>query len=261
MTISRIWTAWALASLWCAWSWAQTQGERAFVVDGKAELDLSNLSGSIKIGPAAADRQILVKYRKSDDAIEVVMSQRGNQVSVETQFPRRTNASGGVDYEISFPRDGRLSVQSVSGGIVAANLAGELSLKTVSGGVRADNLSGDLNLESVSGAIEMNGLGSARVAATSISGRVAYRGGALLGGEYDFASTSGRVIVVHGAGASYRISGRTISGSIVNRVGDALKVGKNPYSSVQTVSGSYKGGRVSVRVNTISGGILLTLEE
>ena len=244
-----------------AWFMAMAgKSVREFEVGGSPHLILENISGDIEVTTGASDR-IIVKFTKEDDRIEVEMNQSGDRVEVKTIYPQGNfRGKGGVDFQIQFPAEGRLEVQSVSGTIKVKGVNGELGLKSVSGDVEVDNAEGRLDLSSVSGDVVMTQLGVADVDANSISGDVEYSKGHLDGGDYSFSSTSGNVSISHSRDASYRINGRSISGSISNRVGGDIDIHEERYSSIKSVSGNYNGGEVGLQVNTVSGNLTLSFD-
>jgi len=238
---------------------AMAAESREFVIEQRASLDLSNISGDIAVRPGPAGK-VTIAYQKDDDAVEVAFRQNGDAVTVETVYPTSGGSFGDVRFEISFPSEGEVSVRTVSGDIVVRGLSGELSLRSVSGDIETERLSGRLDLQSVSGDVRMQGLGAARVEAVSISGTAAYAGGALEGGPYRLSSTSGDIVIRHAKAASYRISGRTISGSILKTEDVGIEVVEDKYSSVKTVKGAYGGGDVRLEVNSVSGSIRIEVE-
>ena len=240
-------------------AFAFARDARVFEVGGSPELDLRNVAGDITIRVGSSD-QIVIKASKDDERVEVIMEQTGDLVTVETKYPEGIrNFKGGVDFDIEFPSEGRLTIESVSGSIDVVGVNGRLNLSTVSGEVSVARLEGDLELKSVSGRVTMNEIGSASAEASSTSGSIVYKNGDLAGGDYRFNSTSGSVKITHGEAASYRISGRTISGGITNDVGDEVEVIKQKYGPTQSVKGEFNGGETKVTVNTVSGSIVLTL--
>jgi len=232
---------------------------REFDVGVQPMLELSNISGDIAVVRGDGGR-ITVKYDKKDDSIRVLMEQNGDRVSVRVEYPEeKRNFRGGVRFEIQFPSEGELELQSVSGSIDVTGVDGYHMLKSVSGDVKVAELSGDLSLNSVSGDVEMTRVGPSEVKANSVSGSVEYRGGNLEGGPYAFNTTSGSVIVRHGLDASYRVSGNTISGSIRADL-EGLHVAKQKYVNSSSLKGEYNGGAVRLSVNSISGRVSVEVE-
>ena len=166
---------------------------RTFDVSSEANLELSNVAGDITITSGSNDR-IEVNFDNPDDEIEVIFDQEGDTLKVHVEYPRNYRSKNkGVSFEVSFPSEGNLEINSVSGNVKVMSIDGTHRLKSVSGDVTVDNMSGEMELNSVSGDVKMNDMGNASIDAASISGDVLYENGSLGGGPYDFASTSGNV--------------------------------------------------------------------
>ncbi len=258
---TKVKKALALAALTAAVSLAAFAAEnvREFDVGGQPALDLSNISGKITITPGDSDR-IVVSYELKDDRIEVVMEQDGDRVYIRTEYPKgEGNFRGGVVFDVKFPSQGELDVNSVSGDIDVTGIDGEHGLQTVSGKVSVSDLSGELKLNSVSGSVIMTGIGEAEIRANSVSGSIKYSGGDLLGGPYKFNTTSGSVKVLHGVDASYRVRGQSISGSMNANV-EGVNISKAKYSNIRSLRGEYNGGAVSLDVNAVSGSVRVEIE-
>lgn len=233
------------------------EGE-VFNVGGDPALNLKNISGDIEISAGDSDR-IEVNYTIKDDRIEVSMEQTGDTVDVQVDYPEGArNFKGGVDFVIVFPAEGSLRLQTVSGDVKATGIAGSLELESVSGDVEVINGAGRLELKTVSGDVKMSGLGASDVDASTMSGNVEYRDGDLLEGPYEFSTTSGKIKVYHGPGASYTVRGDTVSGNIDTNI-SSLTVKKQKYGPNKSLKGSFGGGDVSLDLNVVSGNI--TVEE
>lgn len=233
--------------------------QREFSVDGDATLKLRNIAGDIEVRPGTSDR-IVVHVDRDNDNVEVDMFQNGDRVTIKVRYPQRNQKSnkGSVDFRIEFPAKGSsLELSSISGSIEVKGIQADLKLKTISGNIKTQDAVGDLKLGTVSGDIEMDDTGRASIDASTISGDVEYRKGKLNGGDFSFSSTSGDIDIYHAASASYEISGRTLSGTISNRVGDSIVVKVAKYTGSQSVSGSYGGTDVWIEANTVSGDIKL----
>lgn len=235
---------------------------REFKVSNSPSLILGNIAGDIEVRPGPSDR-IKIHVNKDNDDIEVEMFQSRNRVTVKVRYPSRNNYGnrGDVDFLIEFPAEGKsLELKSISGGIEVKGISCDMKLHTVSGDVSVEKCQGNLKLNAVSGDIELDEIGPSSIDASTISGDVDYSNGRLDGGDYSFSSTSGNVVLAHKKAAAYQISGRTISGSINNRVGDGIKVKVAKYSGMQSVSGNFNGGGVWVETNTVSGDIVIEID-
>lgn len=112
----------------------------------------SNISGNITVrGIDGADLTILATKRVSDlgsarnadealRRVEVEIRQRGNRVSVETEY-RRVRGDGSrvsVDYEIGVPRSTGVRIESIAGDVSVEGVDGRTRVEVVSGGRAAD---------------------------------------------------------------------------------------------------------------------------
>jgi len=235
---------------------------REFKVTSAPDLALRNIAGEIKVSPGKSDR-VVIHVDRDDDDIEVDMFQSGSRINIKVRYPNRTNFGnrGDVNFKIELPNKcNNLELHSVSGSIEVVGIQSQMNLQTVSGDLEITRCSGEMKLNAVSGDIDLDELGSSGIDASTISGDVVYRDANLEGGDYSFSSTSGDIRITHGASASYRISGRTISGNISNDVADSIEVKRNKYSSTKSISGFYNGEAVWIEAHSVSGNISLRLK-
>ena len=229
------------------------EATREFEVGDGAVLNLTNISGDITVRQGD-NNLITITSTQKDDRIEVTMEQSGNTITVKTNYPKGNNyRNGGVDFEVTFPADGDLNLQSVSGSVQVTSIAGDHNLKSVSGNVVARDLAGELSLNSVSGDVDMSEMGIANIDANSVSGDVKYQGG-FQGDSYAFNSTSGDVVLTYESSSAFNLRGQSVSGSI-DSDSDSLVVHTQKYSGMKSVSGDINGGGAEVSVNTVSGRI------
>jgi DUF4097 and DUF4098 domain-containing protein YvlB len=226
-------------------------------------LDLQNVAGDITVtGGGGDDVKIdaVKRVRHPNEAegkallseIEIQVADRSGRVEVRTEYPRRRNWSGGVDFTVSVPRDASVSLRSVSGNVKVTNVNGELRAETVSGDIItmttkklrwAKTVSGDvevseaeadeLSVGSVSGDVTVNRLkgsgfeaqtvsGDVRLAdveidhATlrSVSGDLDYAGRLARNGRYQFQSHSGDIRVTPADARGFAIEATTFSGDV-----------------------------------------------
>ena len=230
---------------------------REFKVSSAPDLVLRNIAGEIKVKAGSGDK-VVVHVERDDDDIEVDMFQSGNRINIKVRYPMRNNYGnrGDVDFRIEVPGNcNNLELHSVSGSIEVAGIHSQMNLQSVSGDINLSRCSGDMKLNAVSGDIELDELGSAAIDASTISGDVVYRNANLEGGDYSFSSTSGNIRISHGRAASYRISGRTISGNISNDVANTIEVKRSKYGSQKSLSGYYNGENVWIEAHSVSGDI------
>lgn len=231
------------------------QDSRTFKVQNHPSLSLGNISGAVHIAKGG-NGQIVVKWVKTDDRIEVTAEQKGNEVEVKVDYPKNIrNFKGGVDFTITCPDEADLDISSVSGNITVDGVAGKLELQTVSGDVTLTDSAGELEVQCVSGNIVLAEIGEAELAAQVVSGTIKYQGN-LEGGDYAFNSTSGSITLEVAPNASFEISGQAMSGSITSKF-SGISVAKEQYTGFKSLEGSVNGGKTKVEVATVSGGITI----
>ena len=226
-------------------------------------LDLQNVAGDITVtGGGGDDVKIdaVKRVRHPNETegkallseITIEVADRSGRVEVRTEYPRRRNWSGGVDFTVSVPRDASVALRSVSGNVKVTNINGELRAESVSGDIVtmttkklrwAKTVSGDvdvseaeadeLSVGSVSGDVTVNRLkGSGFDAQTvsgdlrltdvdfdhaslrSVSGDIDYAGRLARNGRYQFQSHSGDIRVTPADSKGFAIEASTFSGDV-----------------------------------------------
>jgi len=264
-------------------------------------LDLQNVAGDISVTGGGGDDvriEAVKRVRHPNEAeakallseIEIEVADRGGRVEVRTEYPRRRNWSGGVDFTLSVPRDASVSLRSVSGRVKVTNINGELRAETVSGDIItmtakklrvAKTVSGDveiseseadeLSLGSVSGDVIVNRLkgngfdaqtvsGDLRLtdveidhaSIRSVSGDIDYSGRLARNGRYQFQSHSGDIRVTPADAKGFTIEASTFSGDV--RSDYALTLQTSPANSFTP------GRNRSVRGSFGDAGATLTLQ-
>lgn len=156
--------------------------EKNFKVASPANLNLSNIRGSVEILPGEEGMIYITatKDANSGDAkrTEIEFSQEADgTVKVATRFPEGAwswlfgSFPCRVDYVVKAPRkcslkingvscetlaegfEGEFSFQTVSGGMTLRSLSGQIKVNTVSGNLELAELIGDLNLKTISGKV------------------------------------------------------------------------------------------------------------
>jgi DUF4097 and DUF4098 domain-containing protein YvlB len=156
--------------------------EKNFKVASPANLNLSNIRGSVEILPGEEGMIYITatKDANSGDAkrTEIEFSQEADgTVKVATRFPEGAwswlfgSFPCRVDYVVKAPCkcslkingvscetlaegfEGEFSFQTVSGGMTLRSLSGQIKVNTVSGNLELAELIGDLNLKTISGKV------------------------------------------------------------------------------------------------------------
>lgn len=217
--------------------------------------------------------RIKVKYpnRASNTEPTVLIVQVPLQAQLEV-----STVSADIDVHGVAPRE--LSLQSVSGDIVAngaprrasvESVSGDLVLTFNSGDVDASAVSGDLSLsgrlvgevavETVSGNMRVDSKGERlhRVSASTVSGDVELKLGLAAGGEVSMESVSGDLTLVAPRDLSAQVTGESFSGDLSAPGAKIAREEFGPGSSFRTRYGTGKG---EVRIETFSGDATLRLQ-
>jgi hypothetical protein len=129
-------------------------------------LDLQNIAGDIVITGGGGDsvRIDATKRVRARDAAEakarlgellIDVAERPDRVEVRTEYPRRRDFFGSVDFTVAVPSGAGVTVQSVSGNIRVTNVDGELRMQSVSGDLVASAVKGLARIRSMSGDVEV----------------------------------------------------------------------------------------------------------
>ena len=201
------------------------------------QFSLGNISGDISVtgidgaeitlrvtkrlaGPTAASA---AATRDAFDRIEIEIRERGDRVSVETEYPRRGfggrlaalfrggDARVAVDYDVTVPRGAEVAVESISGTVTVENIDGETRVETVSGDVRLASLARLMEVEMVSGDLRMTDVGSDdELSAEAISGRITIDG--VRTPRLDVSTVSGTLVLTRVE--ARRVDVETVSGPV-----------------------------------------------
>jgi len=210
--------------------------EETFAVGASPVLKVDSLSGnvSIRAGEAGVVRVVATQKAKHShdlDQIQVLMSQRGDEVVVRTREAHLLN-NAGLALEIRAPATTRLDlhagtgsvevrgihndvkVESSSGGLTLAGVKGDIDAHSRTGGIEVREASGAVRLNSISGGIEYQGTPRGDCRFRSLSGGVELVLPSELNMKVDLGSGSGSVEV------DYAVSGRPTGRGIKGLVGD-----------------------------------------
>ena len=219
-------------------------------IDRQGTVDLSLISGSIRV--TGWDRPDVKISAATDGDARLRFDANPSRVtlSLENDHGRGRHSRGSARYVVSVPRGVRLSLEAVSGDIIAtgsqgqidassvsgdvdvtngtrevnaesvsgsvrvAQVNGNLRAESVSGDVRAENVSGSVEASTVSGVIRLAGIQSRDVRTETVSGDISYTGNIEGGGRYDFESHSGtlRLNIPRSSGAVVDVE--TFSGDV-----------------------------------------------
>ena len=179
--------------------------ERTFETGPEAEVEISNMEGSIDV--RGWDRPVVEVVaqkadKNSDTSVEI--GGEGQRVWAKTHTGRPaprllgwlkgSERTSRVDYTVRVPRATRLTVSNVSGPVTVTDVqdsitvdsvngeisliqvAGDLAATTVNGSVHGQAVQGTLAVETVSGAVELQEGHLTRLRAESIDGQIVAAG-------------------------------------------------------------------------------------
>ena len=203
------------------------------------------------------------------------------------------NGGVSVDSRVTVPVGTEVELGSVSGDVYVSGIEGETSAHSVSGEVQvsdtsnlvlAKSVSGDvevrrarsdddieiasvsgevtvtdveaeeLDVSSVSGDVHMDDVACEEGEFDSVSGDIHYSGRILGGGQYEFKSHSGDVIITIGDDVGFELEANTFSGEIESDFEMRVSSGGQPGQSISAVIGN---GSAMIEVTTFSGDIML----
>jgi DUF4097 and DUF4098 domain-containing protein YvlB len=240
------------------------QWSRTFKIGADGSLDLSNMSGNVKVvGGPGAEIQIEAQKRvraKNQDAarqllagLNIEATERAGRVDVRTYYPHGNNIEAEIDFVVHVPETAGVAIHTVSGDIEVSKVKGEVRLESVSGGLtaldtpqlsRAKTVSGDL---SISGALAADALMLGTVSGDLVATRVKTR-------SIDLQTVSGDLRLEDVA--CERAQVRTVSGDVTFS-GPLAKAGRYEFVShsgdIRVAVGATSGFELTA--NTFSGDI------
>jgi DUF4097 and DUF4098 domain-containing protein YvlB len=201
---------------------------KTLTVGNVVELDISNMSGDITIGPGNG-RNASIEYtrrafgntqeeaRRQLEMLEVSLNVGGDgrgEIRSRHKVPpgqRERNFHGSVDFRVTAPPQTRIHVKTMSGSIQSSRMKGDLAFETMSGDIRIDG-GGRVSLaKTMSGDVEISGVTAEEpLVASSMSGSVTLR--SLKARYLEINSVSGDIIMRDVA--CERADVQTISGNV-----------------------------------------------
>ena len=285
----------ALACLSALPALAGTPIDQTRPLDPRGRVEIENLKGRVEV--RAWDRQeVKVTGTLGDGVEKFSLDGDRRNLRIEVKYPSRSGRTEptvlivqvptladleietvSADIDVHGIASRELSLESVSGDIVANGAPREARVESVSGDVRlvlnsadvsVDTVSGELSLqgrlngevsmESVSGNLRLDNLGERMrsLSAGTVSGDMDLKLALQDGGEIRTESVSGDLLLRLPRDVSCEVSGESFSGELSAPGAKIQREEFGPGSSFQTRYGAGKG---DVRIETFSGDATLRL--
>lgn len=228
-------------------------------LDPRGRIDISNVKGRIQV--RAWDKSEVKITGTLGEGVERLRVEGGGEhLEVVVEYPQGgwgDRKAGPTDLQLMVPLRADLDIESVAADVDVQGIASsELSIESVSGQVIAVGAPRSADINSVSGSLQLT-LNSAEVDAQTVSGDLSLRG--RLTGEVSAETVSGAINVVVNNERLRELSANTVSGNI------RVSTGLAPKGEVrmETVSGNVllvmpKDLSASVRGETFSGDLRAT---
>ena len=294
-TLLKLPVAIALACAALAPAWAATPIDQVRPLDPRGRVEIDNLKGRVEV--RAWDRQEVRVTGSLGDGVEklVIDGDRG-ELRIEVKYPNRSRnteptmlvvqvplraeleietVSADIDVHGVAPRE--LSLQSVSGDIVANGAPRRASVESVSGDVNltfnsseveastvsgdlvvAGRLTGEASVETVSGDLRFDSRGERlrKFSAGSVSGNIAARLALAEAGEIRMESVSGDLGLDLPKDLSAEVTGESFSGDLS---APRAKIQREDFGPGSSFHQRYGDGKGEIRLETFSGDARLRL--
>jgi DUF4097 and DUF4098 domain-containing protein YvlB len=270
--------------------------------------DLQNVTGDVVItGGRGDDVRIEAikrsRHRQQAQAraalaqIRIDIVERGGNIELRTEQPRRRALWAAVDYVVNVPNGANVTIGTVSGNVRISNVAGELrasaadgnvtasgvrrirTISTVRGDVEvadaetdelnASTLQGDvllrnlkgrvLDLNSVTGDIRLVDVQMNRARLETTAGDIEYAGPLARSGRYEFVSHSGNIRVSPTGNGGFDLEADSLRGDV--RSDYALKLFEStpdrPRRNARSLRGTFGDAAAVLTARSFSGDILI----
>lgn len=294
-TLLKLPVAIALACAALAPAWAATPIDQVRPLDPRGRVEIDNLKGRVEV--RAWDRQeVRVTGSLGDGVEKLVIDGDRDELRIEVKYPNRSRnteptmlvvqvplqaeleietVSADIDVHGVAPRE--LSLQSVSGDIVANGAPRRASVESVSGDVNltfnsseveastvsgdlvvAGRLTGEASVETVSGDLRFDSRGERlrKFSAGSVSGNIAARLALAEAGEIRMESVSGDLGLDLPKALSAEVSGESFSGDLS---APGAKIQREDFGPGSSFHQRYGDGKGEIRLETFSGDARLRL--
>lgn len=294
-TLLKLPVAIALACAALAPAWAATPIDQVRPLDPRGRVEIDNLKGRVEVR-AWGRQEVRVTGSLGDGVEKLVIDGDRDELRIEVKYPNRSRnteptmlvvqvplraeleietVSADIDVHGVAPRE--LSLQSVSGDIVANGAPRRASVESVSGDVNltfnsseveastvsgdlvvAGRLTGEASVETVSGDLRFDSRGERlrKFSAGSVSGNIAARLALAEAGEIRMESVSGDLGLDLPKDLSAEVTGESFSGDLS---APRAKIQREDFGPGSSFHQRYGDGKGEIRLETFSGDARLRL--
>ncbi|HVR69994.1 MAG TPA: DUF4097 family beta strand repeat-containing protein [Vicinamibacteria bacterium] len=186
---------------------------------------------------------------------DVVIESYGASISVSEVKGTVTAETVNGDIRVGeAPREVR--AESVNGGVTVSARGGRVQAESVNGAVTVRGAGGEIGASTVNGPLSVTGGTFARARLETVNGRVLFEAGLARGASLEVETVNGAVELALPAGTAADFAVTTFSGDIRNELGPPARRASR-HTTEKELTFSTGGGGASVRVETLSGGIVL----
>lgn len=203
--------------------------------------------------------------KKAMSQIQIQAGRADGGLRIETKLPKRNNGvfdwmfgrdvSMNVTYRLRVPREARLDVVTVNGGLRLAGTRGDASLGTTNGGIEVEKAEGRLELATTNGAIQVADSAGSVEAETTNGGIEIELHDVAVGDDMRFSTTNGAVTLRLPRDIRVSLDAAVSNG----RVSSDFEVDGADARNRRRLSGDINGGGGRLVVRTTNGSV--TIEE
>jgi len=255
--------------------------EKTFEVESNPRVTISNLMGQILV--RGWDKQqvhvvctVLSPHVEVDSEV-LPRNELADKIHFATHIldPLVVGREQTADYSLDVPLGSRLdirnpqgsvriekfqsddaSVESVGGAILVSDFSGHLFIRSIGGNIDVTRASGRVEAYSITGDLHLVSPQTAKLRATTTSGRILFEGDFADGGDYSLSAYSGDMDVVCPRSASFELSAKTVRGKLENEMPMTIRhQPATPRAGVNSFFGTHLTGKATVNLTSLSGTI------
>ncbi len=150
---------------------------------------------------------------------------------------------------------GNVSLSSVDGSVELSQASGNISAASINDDVTVRRSRGSINASTVNGSVRLEDITSDAVSAESMNGDIRFGGPIRNGGQYQFTTHNGDIVVGVQAGANATVNVNTFNGDFSSAIPAEVRSGKRQHGSFSFVLGD---GSARLELESFQGSIELT---